>query len=140
MGGVDIILDDGAHIPSLQIATLKLTYHSLLASGGVYLCEDIVHTQYGEGFTSFVVNQFVLGKTSLSAPRQSNLQVKLMQTKNGTRLAREFDSVSFYSYATVIEKRPRPLHFLRAERHGSIWQPTGFFLQREGTRKKMVYG
>ena len=44
MGGLDVVIDDGSHVSSDQIATFEILY-PLLSPGGVYICED-THTSY----------------------------------------------------------------------------------------------
>jgi hypothetical protein len=39
-GKIDVIIDDGSHIPSHQIATFEALFYSALADDGVYICED----------------------------------------------------------------------------------------------------
>ena len=57
----DIIIDDGSHVPSHQILTLKELW-GLLRPGGVYIIEDIETSYwkksdlYGYGFNSGTVN------------------------------------------------------------------------------------
>jgi hypothetical protein len=45
MGKVDIIVDDGSHIPSHQIKTFEVLFFNALADNGIYICEDC-HTSY----------------------------------------------------------------------------------------------
>lgn len=44
MGGIDVVVDDGSHVWSHQIATFE-TLFPLLSDRGIYLCED-THTSY----------------------------------------------------------------------------------------------
>lgn len=48
MGGVDVIIDDGSHIASHQLATFQTAF-PLLADGGLYIVEDL-HTSYWDGW------------------------------------------------------------------------------------------
>ena len=45
-GALDVVIDDGSHVSSHQIASFEALYPRL-APGGVYICED-VHTSYFE--------------------------------------------------------------------------------------------
>jgi cephalosporin hydroxylase len=44
MGGVDIVIDDGSHIASHQVASFRALF-PVLQMGGIYICEDL-HTSY----------------------------------------------------------------------------------------------
>jgi SAM-dependent methyltransferase len=44
MGGLDIVIDDGSHIASHQIASFRTLFPKLV-NGGMYICEDL-HTSY----------------------------------------------------------------------------------------------
>ena len=48
MGGLDIVIDDGSHVASDQIASFK-TLFPLLAPDGVYIIEDL-HAAYCQEF------------------------------------------------------------------------------------------
>jgi len=45
IGKVDVIIDDGSHVPSHQIASFKILFFNALADDGIYICEDC-HTSY----------------------------------------------------------------------------------------------
>lgn len=47
MGGVDVVIDDGSHVASHQIASFECLF-PLLASPSTYICEDL-HTSYWRG-------------------------------------------------------------------------------------------
>jgi hypothetical protein len=49
LGDLDIIIDDGSHIPRHQINTFKLLFFKNLRPGGIYFVEDC-HTSYWPGF------------------------------------------------------------------------------------------
>lgn len=124
-GTLDIILDDGAHASRFQIATLNITFDTLLAPGGVYLCEDIVQSWYGNAFHEYVWERFLSEKNGgLSSPRPMP-GGKVARVR--TREARIVAHVTFYIYVIVIEKRSRPLNQLSSEKHGTVWQPQGKF-------------
>ena len=48
MSGVDIVIDDGSHIASHQLASFRCLF-PLLSSHGTYFCEDL-HTSYWDGW------------------------------------------------------------------------------------------
>jgi Methyltransferase domain len=99
---IDIIVDDGDHLPDHQIVTLEeMLPH--LSPGGVYLCED----------TNGGPNYFA----SYAAGLASRL--------NGGPFgfAAMIDSVHSYIFVTVIEKRLRKIIKLPSEKRGTEWQP-----------------
>ena len=48
MGGIDVVIDDGSHVSSHQIATF-LALFPKLSDGGLYICEDL-HASYWRRF------------------------------------------------------------------------------------------
>jgi SAM-dependent methyltransferase len=48
MGGIDIVIDDGSHIASHQLASFRFLF-PLLTHEGIYICEDL-HTSYWDGW------------------------------------------------------------------------------------------
>jgi hypothetical protein len=107
---VDILVDDGGHLPEQQIVTLEeMLPH--LRHGGVYLCEDIhaFHNRFAAYVSAFAdrINAAPNGEAS-------------------TDFQRSIHSVHLYPYVTVIEKCSCPREKLVAPRHGTEWQP---FLQ-----------
>jgi hypothetical protein len=114
---MDIIIDDGGHLPDQQIATFEELFPSM-KSGGVYLCEDI----HGDP------NRF--------AQYIAGLSLNLHGVKNYTNRDNDpersissdvspFQSVASsihtYPFVVVIEKRDRPINELVAARHGTHW-------------------
>ncbi|CAN5484271.1 hypothetical protein BH10PLA2_BH10PLA2_17580 [soil metagenome] len=115
---IDIVIDDGGHAPHQQRTSLEeLLPH--LADGGVYLCED-VHgkNQFAEFVAgmAFSLNNWKQGLQSETDPeRRSVVACSPFQAS--------IDSVHFYPFVTVIEKRPQMLAELVAPKHGTSWQP-----------------
>jgi hypothetical protein len=105
---VDILIDDGGHLPEQQIATLEEMLPHLRA-GGVYLCED-VHSLHNP-FAAYVGGLV----DSINAVRK--------EEGVPTDFQREIHSVHLYPYVAVIEKCERPKEELIAPRHGTEWQP-----------------
>ncbi|HZL91837.1 MAG TPA: class I SAM-dependent methyltransferase [Pirellulaceae bacterium] len=108
---IDVFIDDGGHTPEQQMVTLEeMLPH--LASGGVYICEDI-HGRTN-GFGSFV------------AGLQQSLNDADFDGKHGSRTS-DFQqcvgSIHLYPFVLVIEKTAIPVDRLASERHGTLWQP-----------------
>lgn len=111
--GIDILIDDGGHMPEQQQITLEemLPY---LRPGGVYLCED-VHGCFNR-FSSFAtglvheLNRGNLISGSLIQSRVSQFQSSI-------------HSIHFYPYLVVIEKHRVPPTKLSSLKHGTEWQP-----------------
>jgi hypothetical protein len=104
---VDIVIDDGGHVPEQQIVSLEeMLPHIRL--GGVYLCEDIQVVQ--EGFAAHVFGV----ADSLNAASA---------TGEPSAFQREIHSVHLYPYVAVIEKCARPREPFSLPRHGTQWEP-----------------
>jgi hypothetical protein len=112
---IDVVVDDGGHLPHQQIVTLEeLLPH--LNPGGVYICEDI-HDQSRavNAYTAGLLNR--LNATPLAPHPDAPLHVipsPFQATVHG---------VHCYPYMTVIEVREAALNELIAPRKGTQWQP-----------------
>ena len=113
---LDIVIDDGGHLPEQQIVSLEeLLPH--LRPGGVYLCEDVYTVfnpfhDYLSGVTH-LLNAWDL-KPGVSRPHEGILP---------NPFQRAVHSVHLYPYAVVVEKREVPASEFVAPRHGTQWQP-----------------
>ena len=114
---LDIIIDDGGHLPHQQIVTLEETLPHL-RPGGVYICED-VHGEFNE-FTNYVTG-FVqnLNAFNTRAATDGNAAV----ASAPTAFQSVIHSVHLYAYVVVIEKWPTPVTEFAAPKHGTQWQP-----------------
>jgi len=109
---VDIVIDDGGHQAFQQIPTLEaLLPH--VRPGGVYLCEDV----QGQ-FNDF--HDYVSGLSrNLNAMGRGNPDVSVRPSE----FQKAIESIHFYPFVTVIEKRSSQLKDLVAPKHGTEWQP-----------------
>jgi hypothetical protein len=115
---IDILIDDGGHLPEQQIITLEeMLPH--LRSSGIYICED-VHGDLNE-FTAYVngltysLNAFV--KITESCDKSGQLNCTPTHFQSVIR------SLHFYPFMIVIEKADSPVTQFIAPKHGSEWQP-----------------
>jgi hypothetical protein len=111
--GIDILIDDGGHMPEQQQITLEemLPY---LRPGGVYLCED-VHGCFNR-FSSFatgLVHELNRGNLISGSLTQSSV----------SQFQSSIHSIHFYPYLVVIEKHRVPPTKLSSLKHGTEWQP-----------------
>jgi hypothetical protein len=105
---IDIVIDDGGHLPGQQALTLEsLLPH--IRPGGIYICEDIHGA--AQPFQAFID-----GLTRpLSSVREGGVKTPV------SSLQGHVASVHRYPILTVIEKaRWRPAAF-QARRYGSEW-------------------
>jgi SAM-dependent methyltransferase len=105
---LDILVDDGGHVPEQQIITLEeILPH--LRPGGVYLCEDV----------SWVHHRFAAFVAGLA----HNLNAWTGEPGYTLGFQSQIHSIHQYPFVTVIEKCEHPKDRLIAERHGTQWQP-----------------
>ena len=112
---LDVVIDDGGHLPEQQIVTFEaLLPH--LCPGGVYICEDI----HGEAnnFAAFIQGV----ADGLNAGRISRHENEELSA-GLTSVQAVIHAVHQYPFVAVIEKRLEPRSELRALRHGTEWQP-----------------
>jgi len=113
---VDVLIDDGGHLPEQQIVTLEeMLPH--IGHGGVYVCEDMHGVNHK--FAAYVYGL----TTALNAYRRKPGAEPVVEA---SALQRTIQSLHVYPFVTVIEKTPAPVDELASRRHGTEWQP---FLQ-----------
>jgi len=116
---LDIVIDDGSHLPEHQQTSIEeLLPH--LTRGGVYLCEDVAPG--AAGLTPYIdkcanrLNAYEGYADDLTdaAPRISCTPNKWQQV---------VQSIHLYPYVVVIEKNAKPMSELVAPKHGTEWKP-----------------
>ena len=116
---VDIVIDDGGHLPQQQIVTFEeMLPH--LRPGGVYLCEDIHGT-----LNTFAAYMYGTAQ-NLNACDQGqedfeNEERRLVYRASSFQSA--IHSIHFYPFVTVVEKAKAPTAELISAKHGTQWQP-----------------
>jgi len=116
---LDVVIDDGSHVPEMQITSLEeLLPH--LNPGGVYICEDIHGTLnpfagYAAGFSENLHACEGGGDNLQDNERRIVFKATPFQS--------EIHSVHFYPFVTVVEKNTSPLTELVCPKHGTQWQP-----------------
>ena len=115
---VDILIDDGCHLPEQQIVTLEeMLPH--LQPGGVYLCEDLL---------GLPLNPFVAYLNGLTAQLNAFDFELLKDCAQGLvwptiPWQADIKAVHFYPNVSVIEKSVTPVSELSAPKKGTEWQP-----------------
>jgi hypothetical protein len=116
---IDIVIDDGGHLPEQQIVTFEeLLPH--LRPGGVYLCEDVQGTF--NSFASYVygfaqnLNACEQGLADLGN-NERRAVCKAIPVQSAVR------SIHLYPYVTAIERTVRPISEFIAPKHGTQWEP-----------------
>lgn len=113
MGGVDIIIDDGSHIASHQLASFR-TLFPILADGGIYICEDL-HTSYWDGWEGGFRRSgtFIeVGKSIIDHMHEwyAGIDTEL----NDMELKKSVLAIAFYDSIIAIEKgvknKPYAIH------------------------------
>jgi hypothetical protein len=108
---VDILIDDGGHLPEQQIVTLEeMLPH--LRPGGVFVCEDVhgIHNRF-----SGYVHGLAHGLNAWEAGGA-------LETKPN-KIQAAIDSIHLYPYVAVIEKTGAPVQKFSCPKHGTEWQP-----------------
>jgi hypothetical protein len=121
---IDVVIDDGGHMPQQQMVTLEeMLPH--LQPGGVFLCED-VHGEY-DMFTPFVqglaANLNCFEKTPAPSSSQPDSTPHPPVLCCPTHFQMEVQSVHFYPFVTVIEKADPQVRQFTASERGTQWQP-----------------
>jgi hypothetical protein len=106
---VDIVIDDGGHLPHQQIAALEMLLPHI-RPGGVYLCEDI----QGERNTFH---------TYIDALTRTLSAFTGMGPIMPHAVHHHVESVHRYPQLIVIEKPSAPVEWFDAPKHGTEWQP-----------------
>ncbi len=107
-GPIDIVIDDGGHLPEQQVTTLE-SLLPRIAPGGVFICEDIhgpfqpFHA-YVDGLTRPLSSIGFAGESYPAGPLQ-----------------RQVASVHRYPLLTVIERTATDVPAFEAHRHGTQW-------------------
>lgn len=117
---LDVIIDDGGHLPKQQVVTLEeLIPH--LRPGGVYLCED-VHQTFN-GFNLYISGLSChLNTCSIErSPQDSRRQL----TSRTTPFQAAIHSIHLYPFVVVIERHDSSIAEFIAAKHGTEWQPFG---------------
>jgi hypothetical protein len=118
---IDIVIDDGGHLPEQQLVTLEeMLPH--MRPGGVYFCEDI-HNQFNL-FAAYVQGL----SDNLNEYHRSNVDAAHSVP---SRFQTAINSIHLYPFAAVIEKCERPVQDFVAPKHGSQWQPDSFGRESE---------
>jgi SAM-dependent methyltransferase len=116
---VDIVVDDGGHLPEQQMAAFEeLLPH--LRPGGVYLCED-VHGAFNR-FASYVhrfAHELNACDQHVNHPEDDERRI----VSPTTPLQSAVSSIHLYPFVTVIERTDAPVSELVAPKHGTEWQP-----------------
>lgn len=115
---LDIVIDDGGHIPSQQIVSLEeLLPH--LRPGGVYVCEDV-----DQAFNEFAAYVCGLAQNLNSTQYEFDVDDHERRSVSKTNpLQSAVAGIHLYPYMTVIERTASPILELVAPKRGSQWEP-----------------
>ena len=112
---IDVVIDDGGHLPEQQIATFEEMFPHI-RPGGVYICEDI-HGRANR-FAAYVHGLSSNLHTASFAP-DANRELSVTASHAQATIR----AIHQYPFVVVIEKNSPPRRSLQARRHGSQWQP-----------------
>jgi hypothetical protein len=106
---IDIVIDDGGHLPEQQAVTLECLLPAI-RPGGVYVCEDI-HGPF-QPFHSFV-DGLTRPLNDIAPPGSGPTPANAMN--------RQIASVHRYPILTVIEKNTTSIDEFESRRYGTEW-------------------
>jgi hypothetical protein len=115
---VNIVIDDGGHLPEQQIVSIEELL-PFLQQGGVYICEDI--TGANNGF-SLYINGLIQNLNSYDC-RFGIDNSERYQYSPAFAFQSIIHSVHVYPFISVIEKRDMRVGEFVAPKHGTEWQP-----------------
>jgi hypothetical protein len=103
IGKVDIIIDDGSHIPAHQIASFEALFYEVLAEDGVYICEDC-HTSYWPRYGGGLRRSGTFIEYAKRLCDQLNAWVADNPQLKVNDATRWIKSISFFSSVVVFQK------------------------------------
>jgi SAM-dependent methyltransferase len=115
---VDIVIDDGGHLPEQQMVSMEeMLPH--LAPGGVYLCEDI-HSERSS-FASMVhgLADTLNNNRNQTAGTDPERRTVVPSTPFQSRVR----GIHLYPFVAVIETNELPRTELVSTKHGTKWEP-----------------
>lgn len=117
--GVDIVIDDGGHLPEQQIVTFEeLLPH--LRPGGVYICEDVHGTL--NAFAAYVYGAAQnLNASDRGQENAANSERRLVYGASPFQSA--VRSIHLYPFMTVVERTEAAIAELISTKRGTQWQP-----------------
>lgn len=116
---LDVVIDDGGHIPEQQIVTLEeLLPH--LRPGGIYLCED-VHERFND-FASYV-SGMAQNLNAMENFQQNPHDAERRSVIRASGLQSGIAAIHLYPYMTVIERAAARVPELIAPKRGTQWEP-----------------
>lgn len=118
---LDIVIDDGSHLPDDQITSIReLLPH--LHRGGVYLCEDLHGRKSmlnaGAHYIHGLAHKLNEMKNSFSGENNERTLGCLP-----TEFQKYINSIHLYPFVAVIEKNKDSIPEFIAPKYGTLWQP-----------------
>lgn len=114
LGGLDVVIDDGSHLPEHQFASFR-TLWPLLENGGVYIVEDL-HTSYWRQFGGgYKHKESFIEFTKDAIDGMHKWYSRHHMTDRGSFAMSEVLSITIFDSLVVFEKtlnrHPRSLRF-----------------------------
>lgn len=138
---IDILIDDGGHTMSQQIATFEILFPRI-DKNGVYLCEDL-HTSYWKRWGGGYKRRGTFIEYSKNFIDYINAWHSYQPKKlNVSEFTKSVHSLHYYDSILVIEKRPvaKPLHLKTGTPTIPEYQPKDNFLQSLEIKMKRGVG
>ncbi len=103
IGTVDIIIDDGSHIPQHQIKSFEVLFYNLLSNDGIYICEDC-HTNYWAEYGGGLRKSGTFIEYAKTLCDQVNAWVASQPSLKVNEATQWIKCVTFFSSVVVIER------------------------------------
>jgi len=105
VGKVDIIVDDGSHVPTHQIKTFDVLFYNALAEDGIYICEDC-STSYQWRFGGGLRRSGTFIEYAKKLCDQLNAWVANDPALVVNEATKWIKAITFFSSVVVFEKAP----------------------------------
>jgi hypothetical protein len=115
---MDIIIDDGGHLPNQQSTTMREML-PFMSPGGVYICEDIHGRMKPFSLFMFGLTDGLNASEGWSHTTADERRISAQASGIQTYVK----GISFYPYMAVVELADSPVTEFVAPKHGTEWQP-----------------
>jgi hypothetical protein len=120
---VDIVIDDGSHIPAHQAITLEeMLPH--VSPGGVFLCEDIAgNVRHDLNPAASYFHGLGHKLNDIAQPTRAYADKERASAFQANEFQQAVGSIHLYPMVCVIERNQTPAKEFISQMHGTVWHP-----------------